>query len=192
MRKSSRFVLRFSTLAVCILLLLFLRSETLLADRIVLKDGNVVEGKIIRTTRRDVTLKGRFGMISFPLKQIKTIHQQGRIWSPEDPPPAPEVKSSTDSDFDPGLNWQMRSLKERLLRYMGEIEANPLDYWKEYWMEPAPSRVSQAYRLLKAKTEYEYSDRLPDGPGEYVRVWAHKRNTFAGPPGGVAAPSEGL
>lgn len=172
------FVLLFSALA----MFLIPGATSWAADRIVLKDGNVVEGEIIRTTERDITLKGRFGMITFPLKQVRNVRQDGKFWTPPETPAAEEGLSETELAFDSGQS----DLKQRLLRSIEELEANPLGQWTSHSKEPAPGEVEHRYRLLK-DGEQTYSDRLPASGSEYEQVWVHQRETIEVESGGISS-----
>ncbi len=156
--------------------------ESWAVDRIVLKDGNVVEGEVIRTTERHITIKGRFGMITFPLKQIRRVRQDSKYWIP------PEAPEPVDEDEDED-GWGDSLLKQQLLRSILEIEANPLGQWTSYPKEPAHEKAEHPYRLLK-DGKHSYSAKLPRSPGEYERVWAHRREKSPAVSGGLSYGSK--
>jgi hypothetical protein len=177
------FVLLFSALAIA----LAWSATSWATDRIVLKDGNVVEGEIIRTTERDITVKGRFGMITFPLKQVRRVREDGKFWTPPETPA--EEEAPTEAEL--ALGFGQSDLKQRLLRSIQEIEANPLGQWTNHAKEPAPNQVEHRYRLLKDGVQ-SFSDRLPASGGDYEQVWVHQREAIEIESGGLGADGGSL
>jgi predicted esterase len=77
--------------ALLLAVLVILPVTAALADEITLKDGRVLEGKIIREDELSVTLKLKLGEMTFNRDQIESI-EYGPVEEPEQPEDEPESK----------------------------------------------------------------------------------------------------
>ncbi len=161
----------------------------LLADRVTLKDGNVFEGKIIRVTDRELTLRGKIGVMTFPLRQISTVRERDRTWSPTAPSANrssrrdgadANVTANVDASPKSGLasildtHLTEPSLKDSFATRMEELETNELESWKFVELELATGPVDKRYRLKRIDGSMEFAAELPADGGDYASAWVRR------------------
>ncbi len=108
-------------------------SAWALADRIVLKDGRVLEGEIVRSTESSVTIKLKLGEATFKREQIESI-EYGPVAQPgepeEKPPPRPHPRPRTQKEALILIRQYLREEDESARTRLAEaltpmLESNP-------------------------------------------------------------------
>lgn len=179
---------------ICVLTLVFFVAPPLFlhADRVILKDGNVFEGDVVRRTDKEVTIRGKFGLITFSLRQVKKVREDGAIWIPNE-----AARTSKNDEADDKLEFttpvvhnpwlrdqRLKELKESLLIALQEIDTNPLDHWERQKEELVVGPIGGAFRFEAADGSYEFSEGLPREQRHFQSAWICERNESEETPGG--------
>ncbi len=166
------------------------------ADRVVLKSGEVLEGRILTEENGTVSIQSGDGIVTVLASNVRSIDRDREPSVTRTPNRARE-RGSTAARLERG---QLRrspprspggpasALRLKLDRTLEEIEANELGTWVAGPREGA-SGASLPYRVLRDDSElYEYVERLPRTSEGVREAWTRRADLPANARAGLGVP----
>jgi poly(3-hydroxybutyrate) depolymerase len=157
-------------------IILSLLTAAALADKIVLKDGRVLEGEIISATADSVTIKLKLGEATFSRDQIKSIE-----YGPVEKPEQPEEEHKPKPSPPPRDEKQTLILIRRYLREKDESARKKLAEALQPAFEANPEMVEKAAagfrKYSKRRTGHSQGDLEVNGVKTKYALYVPKKYT---------------
>ena len=134
-------------------------------DRVELRDGSVIEGRVIRRSKREVTIKSRRGMLTFRIQKVARIRQDGENWYPpsrRSSRVSVGVRRAAPNSMSGAFSAKAKVLREDLGAALRELNGNRLYAWQPDVTTAVLANETSTYKLMRDGQRDEYFDEIPE------------------------------
>jgi hypothetical protein len=166
---------------------LSLSSATLYCDTVVLRDGTVIDGKVLRSSEREVTIESDHGVLTFRRSQVLTVREgderrvsgephraAGEIGGRERGRRQPQPGASAGRKRDRS-GAESAGVQERLDQLISELDRISLRPWEREDSHRATEAHAAPYKVEGWDGVTSFATERPASPDGIGKLWVRRR-----------------